>query len=137
MSILYYIIIVIGSIIGGFAIGFMIFFMVTYIIDWRQKRKAKSLTKDEMKSHGKPLITERSVKDRDERELQHFRQSRQFERLKHFAEKTEGEGSGEYDVRDVFGEPERDSIQNENTERFDGIEQNNVRNPREIDGFKF
>lgn len=90
MSVLYYILIIIGSIVGGFVIAFLFFFMITYFIDWKIKRKQKKL--DQKKDMLKPEKDERGlINQEDDRTNEQLNlEYREFEKLRDIGKRERG-----------------------------------------------
>ena len=108
MSVLYYILIIFGSIVGAFVLGFIGFFIVTYIIDWRVKRQAKKITEADLL---KPPKAERRDND-DEQRGERDEEYREFEKLRAIAKGDGGSKPTTSNTPNDYGEQQRGSFQN-------------------------
>lgn len=80
MSILYYLLIVLGAIITGFVTGYLFFFIVTKFNDFRIRRVQKKLDKE--KDMLKPHKIERGENDEYAEAKREFNEFREFEKLR-------------------------------------------------------
>lgn len=108
MSILYYILIIIGGLIGGFLISFMIFFIITYFIDWKAKRRFKQQTQRDLLKPNKPIADERGL---NENERYNKFSTREFEKLRAIAERERRSPARNINVEMGNGEQQRIDIQ--------------------------
>lgn len=136
MSILEIILIIVLGIVGGFILGFIIFFIITFITNWNAKRKLRKITREEMKAPIKHELTEKEVKENADKELQEFRQYRQFDKLRAFAEAGRGNERGKFNTSNVIGESQRNDFPNEINNELSTVKPNNDGNSGKIRWFK-
>lgn len=89
MSILYYILIIFGSAVAGFVLGISAFLIVTKFNDWRYKRRARKLNRNQLLIPDKEEF-ERGINNIDDGELTTDNEFREFEKLRSFAKGERG-----------------------------------------------